>query len=98
MQYTVLIGEAFDRWLRELKDSQGAAAIARRIRRAESGNFGAHRSVGGGLSEMKIDKGPGYRVYYTIRKRFIVFVLCGGDKSTQESDIKAAKKLADGIS
>jgi len=97
MQYTILIGESFDRWLKELKDAKGAAAIARRIKRAESGNFGAHRSVGDGLSEMKIDVGPGYRVYYTVRKRFLVFVLCGGDKSTQDGDIKAAKKLADGI-
>jgi putative addiction module killer protein len=56
-----------------------------------------HRSVGSGLSEMKIDLGPGYRIYYTIRKRFLVFVLCGGDKSTQDGDIKAAKKLADSV-
>lgn len=58
------------------------------------GNFGDAASVGHGMSELKINIGPGYRVYYTIRRQTVVILLCGGDKSTQDKDIKRAKKLA----
>ena len=68
--------------------------LPRRIDRAESGNFGDHKAVGEGVSEMRVDIGKGYRVYYTIRQQRIVFLLCGGNKVTQNDDIKRAIKLA----
>ncbi|WP_197457766.1 type II toxin-antitoxin system RelE/ParE family toxin [Ferrovum sp. PN-J185] len=69
-------------------------AIARRIERAENGNLGDVKSVGDGVSEMRIDVGAGYRVYYIMRERVMVILLAGGTKSTQQSDIKKAIELA----
>jgi putative addiction module killer protein len=87
--------EEFDRWLRRLKDANAAARIIGRIRRMEDGNPGDVRSVGQGLMEMRVDHGPGYRIYYTHRGTAIVILLCGGDKSTQARDIRRAKELAE---
>ena len=86
--------QVFDTWLKSLKDFKAAAAITRRIARFSVGNFGAVRSIGGGLFEIKVDLGPGYRVYYVTSGRKIVVLLCGGDKSTQRMDIEKAKVLA----
>jgi putative addiction module killer protein len=86
--------EEFAAWLRGLRDKQGRARILGRIDRLEEGNPGKTRSVGGGVVEMKIDFGPGYRVYYIQRGDLLILLLCGGDKSTQASDIKRAKVLA----
>jgi putative addiction module killer protein len=78
----------------DMKDRQGRAKILTRIDRLEEGNPGNSRSLGAGVVEMKIDFGPGYRVYYVERGPVLIVLLCGGDKSTQASDIKRAKALA----
>jgi len=90
----VLRTEEFADWLRGLRDRQGRAKILARIDRLEDGNPGKKRSVGSGVVEMKIDFGPGYRVYYIQRGSVTVLLLCGGDKSTQDDDIRRAKVLA----
>ena len=84
----------FLRWLRELRDKRARARIAIRIDRVQEGNLGDHKAVGGGISELRINVGPGYRVYYTIRDRTVVILLCAGDKSSQQQDIKRAQKMA----
>ena len=86
--------EVFVEWLRQLRDERARARINVRLRRLAAGNAGQVRSVGGGVAELKIDYGPGYRVYFTRCGTEIVVLLCGGDKSSQSSDIEAAKKLA----
>jgi putative addiction module killer protein len=85
---------AFSEWMNRLRDVQGRAVIARRIERMASGNFGDHKAVGEGVSELRVPLGPGYRVYYTQRGRKIVILLCAGDKSSQRHDIAKAKLLA----
>ncbi len=84
----------FDAWLSRLKDRHAVARIAARIDRLAMGNPGDVKPIGGGLSEMRIDYGPGYRVYYMQRGQIVIILLCGGDKSTQASDIEQAKALA----
>ncbi|ASK36561.1 addiction module protein [Alcanivorax sp. N3-2A] len=84
----------FDEWLHRLKDAQGKARISARIRRVSLGNIGDIKSVGGRVSELRIHAGPGYRVYLTYRGQEIIILLVGGDKSTQNKDINAAKALA----
>ena len=79
-------------WLSTLKDTKARARILVRMKRVEAGNFGDHKSVGDGVSELKFDFGPGYRAYYTIRGETVVFLLCGGDKDSQEQDIVSTKK------
>jgi len=91
---TILETENFKNWIRSLKDRIIQAVINARIRRISAGNFGDAKPVGGGVSELRIDYGPGYRVYFTQRKQEIVILLCGGDKSTQNKDIEAAKRMA----
>lgn len=93
--YTVLRSDAFDKWLSKLKDAKGKARIVARIRSAELGNLGDIKSVGDGISEMRIHYGPGYRVYFTRRGRLLILLLIGGDKSSQKRDIKKAKALLD---
>ena len=83
----------FSRWLHRLKDAQAVARVVVRIRRAELGNLGDCRSVGGGVMEMRVDYGPGYRVYFARQGDAIVVLLCGGDKRTQARDINRAKEL-----
>jgi len=90
----VLQTERFSSWFSHLRDKQVKARIQVRIDRAEDGNFGDHRSVGDGVSEMRIDYGPGYRVYYTLRDGMLIILLAGGDKSSQTKDIKIAHELA----
>jgi putative addiction module killer protein len=85
----------FSRWLRRLKDANAVARIVARIHRMEQGNLGDSRSLGVGLMEMRIDYGPGYRVYYVHRGAAIVILLCAGDKRTQRQDIKRARELVD---
>jgi putative addiction module killer protein len=86
--------EEFAAWLSGLRDKQARAKILVRIDRLEDGNHGKTRSVGAGVVEMKIDSGPGYRVYYIQRGQILILLLCGGDKSTQSNDIKRAKAIA----
>jgi putative addiction module killer protein len=86
--------ETFDAWFESLRDRQAARRIQARIDRAEDGNFGDHKSVGEGVSEMRIHHGPGYRVYFTLRRLEVVILLAGGDKSRQTQDIQIAQALA----
>jgi putative addiction module killer protein len=95
MQYEIETTEIFDNWLKKLRDRQAALAITKRLGRARLGNFGDVAPVGGGVSEMRFFIGPGYRLYYVIRDGKVIVMLCGGDKSTQEKDIKKAKELAE---
>ena len=78
---------AFENWIRELRDIRAKVSIVSRIDRIEDGNFGDHKSVGGGVSELRIDVSGGYRVYYAIRRKTVVILLWGGDKSSQRRDI-----------
>lgn len=84
----------FDRWLAALRDSTARLRIQIRIDRFLNGNPGDVKALGGGLSEMRIDHGPGYRVYFQQRGPVIVVLLCGGDKSSQSADIERARRLA----
>ena len=84
----------FDTWLRNLRDRHAAARVQARIDRLAVGNPGDAKPVGSGISEMRIDYGPGYRVYFTRRGTVIIVLLCGGDKTTQQADIQEAKLLA----
>ncbi|QXT34318.1 type II toxin-antitoxin system RelE/ParE family toxin [Sphingomonas sanguinis] len=97
MTYTVRQTEIFAAWLADLTDRNAQKAIAKRLVRVEAGLLGDTASVGGGVSEMRFFVGPGYRVYFTIRQREIVILLCGGDKSSQSRDIRQAKELADDL-
>ena len=90
----LLKSSTFDKWLSGLKDRRAAVRVQIRIDRLACGNAGDVKSVGDGVSEMRIDYGPGYRVYFTRRGPVVVVLLCGGDKSTQDADIKAAKRIA----
>jgi putative addiction module killer protein len=94
MAYIVQQTELFEKWHGCVKDQKAKIAIARRIERAEHGNLGDAKTVGNGISEMRIDTGAGYRVYFTMRQKVIVILLAGGIKSTQQSDIKKAMELA----
>lgn len=86
--------EIFADWFARLGDVNAKARILARIRRLELGNPGDIKSVGGGVSKMRIDYGPGHRVYLTRRGRTIIILLCAGDKSSQRRDIKLAQQLA----
>jgi putative addiction module killer protein len=83
----------FADWFGSMRDRRASAAINNRLLRAANGNFGDYRSVQGGVFEMRVDIGPGYRVYYFRRENALVFLLCGGDKQTQKADIAEAKRL-----
>ena len=85
---------AFSEWLSELRDIRGRSIIARRVARLGQGNFGDVKSVGDRVSELRIDYGPGYRVYLTRKGQDVVVLLGGGDKDSQDGDITAAKALA----
>lgn len=84
----------FDQWLSALKDRTGKAKITARLQRLALGNAGDHVSVGEGVNELRVHFGPGYRVYYKQTGKTIVLMLCGGDKSSQDKDIKKAKQIA----
>ena len=86
--------EQFNHWLDRLRDDNARAKILIRIQRLEAGNPGDVKDVGEGISEMRIEYGPGYRVYYKRIGREIFLLLCGGEKGGQSRDIKLAKKLA----
>jgi putative addiction module killer protein len=86
--------DLFSDWLRGLSDGRAKTRIAARIRRLEQGNLGDCRSLGSGLVEMRVDYGPGYRVYFVRRGFVVVILLCGGDKGTQRQDIEKARRLA----
>lgn len=85
--------DLFDEWLRTLRDLKGRARVDMRIKRLANGNPGDVRPVGSGVSELRIDVGPGYRVYFAARGDELILLLAGGDKSTQARDIETALKL-----
>ncbi len=84
----------FGRWLDTLHDDRAKAKIAQRLVRVQSGLVGDVKPVGGNVSELRIDYGPGYRLYFTRRDGAVVILLCGGDKRTQKADIRKAQELA----
>ena len=86
--------EAYFQWFDSLRDRRARARINARIRRLSLGNFGDVKPIGEGVSELRIDFGPGYRVYFVQRGQTLVVLLAGGDKRTQDRDIKKALKLA----
>jgi putative addiction module killer protein len=86
--------ETFRRWRARLKDERIRAIIASRLDRLAFGRAGDVRPAGQGISELRIDHGPGYRIYFQKRGSTILILLCGGDKSTQANDIRTAKRLA----
>jgi putative addiction module killer protein len=83
----------FDRWLRRLRDGKAVDKIETRITRLRLGNPGDHKYLGGGLTEMRIDFGPGYRLYSTERGNTVILLLCGGDKASQSDDIARARTM-----
>ncbi|HDR9471815.1 type II toxin-antitoxin system RelE/ParE family toxin [Burkholderia multivorans] len=91
---TLLRSTEFNDWLANLRDQRGKARIAARLISAQLGNFGEYRVLDEGVCELKIDFGPGYRVYYVRRGEVVYLLLCGGDKSTQRKDIKRAAQMA----
>lgn len=90
----IIKSETFNNWLDGLRDLRARAKIQARILRLSHGNPGDVKPIGEGLSEMRIDYGPGYRVYFMQHGAVLVIVLCGGDKTTQTQDIKTAKRIA----
>ncbi|MFG3447999.1 type II toxin-antitoxin system RelE/ParE family toxin [Stenotrophomonas sp. NPDC047960] len=86
--------DQFAAWMDDLKDVAGRARILARIRRLAHGNPGDHRNLSGGIAELRVDAGPGYRVYYTQRGNRLIILLVGGDKGSQQQDIEKAKELA----
>lgn len=102
MEYTRRVIEIrrtdeFDKWLARLRDAQGRQRILARVTRLSFGNPGDVKSVGDGVSEMRVLHGPGYRVYFTRRGELLVVLRIGGDKSSQDRDIAKAKQLAAGL-
>jgi putative addiction module killer protein len=92
---TVRATEQFSEWLKGLRDVIAKRQINKRIARIVStGNYGDFASIGDGVSELRVPSGPGYRVYYTLRGEEVVILLCGGDKSSQDRDIRRAKEMA----
>jgi len=89
--------EVFAKWLVSLRDVRAKARVLARLDSVRLGNMGDAKSVGGGVSEMRIDVGARYRVYFTRRQRVIIILLCGGDKSTQSKDVANAKRIVQEI-
>jgi len=84
--------DPFGEWLTGLRDGQARARVAARVARLEAGNFGDCKSVGEGVWELRIDWGPGYRIYYAMVGTTIILLLCGGDKRSQSADIRKAQE------
>jgi putative addiction module killer protein len=93
-EYQVYETEVYTKWFASLKDERAKARIDKRIDRAKHGNFGDWKTEAGEVRAMRIDYGPGYRLYYCIRDNKIIVLLCGGDKRSQQTDIKKAAELA----
>lgn len=91
----VVKSETFNRWLKKLRDRRAVVRINARIDRLAFGNPGDVQPIGDGLSELRIDYGPGYRVYFMQQGNVLVLILCGGDKRTQQEDIAKAKRIAE---
>jgi putative addiction module killer protein len=94
MKYIINKTDRFDKWLKKLKDIRAKIAIVRRIDRLKDGYFGDYKSLGDDLFELRIFIGSGYRIYFIHSEQELIVILVGGDKSTQQRDIKLAKKIA----
>ena len=92
--FKIAQSEEFESWIHQLRDLRAQLRIRARIERISKGNPGDVKSVGDGIREMRVDYGPGYRVYFLQRGEVLIVLLCGGDKSTQDKDIKQAKSIA----
>ena len=92
--HQIIQTDVYSQWFESLRDRQARARINARLRRLSLGSFGDIKSLRGGVSELRIDYGPGYRVYLTLRKSTVVILLAGGDKRTQARDIEVAIRLA----
>jgi putative addiction module killer protein len=91
--YTLRQTQEFQDWLDALKDLRAQIRIVARLRLVEAGNLGDWKAVGGGVSEMRVDIGPGYRLYFTRRGNLLIVMLAGGEKATQSRDIKRAQRI-----
>lgn len=91
--FKILKTDVFEKWFTKLRDSKGKSKILTRLKRIELGNLGDCKSLGGSLSELRIDFGPGYRVYVCKKEKVVIVLLCGGDKSTQQADIQKARQI-----
>jgi putative addiction module killer protein len=89
--------DSFAKWLLNLRDTRARARILARLDSVRLGNLGDVKSIGGGVSEMRVDVGSGYRIYFTRRHRIVIILLVGGDKGTQTRDIARAKLLAKAV-
>lgn len=94
MAYIIQQTQTFVRWHASLRDLRAKIAVARRLERAAAGNLGDVKSVGEGVSELRVNMGAGYRIYFTMRDKTIIVLLAGGDKSSQATDIRRAKALS----
>ncbi|MXX53827.1 MAG: type II toxin-antitoxin system RelE/ParE family toxin [Dehalococcoidia bacterium] len=92
--FTILRSATFDRWLGRLRDRRAVERIVARLLAAEDGHLGDVGPVGGGVSEMRIHYGPGYRIYFIMRGAELIVLLCGGDKDSQRRDVERAKRMA----
>ncbi len=92
--YVIKQSSAYQEWFRDLRDLQARRRIDIRLGQVALGNLGDRKSVGDGVSELRLNYGPGYRIYYTVRRRTVVLLLVGGDKGSQTSDINRAKRIA----
>lgn len=92
--YDVLQASVYAAWFKSLRDTVAKGRIVARIERLQLGHFGDTKPVGDGVHELRMDFGPGYRVYYATRGERIILLLCGGDKGSQGRDIARAKRIA----
>lgn len=94
MTWVVRRTPVFESWLAKLRDLKARAIIVQRVTRLAAGQIGDFRSVGEGVNELRVDHGPGYRIYFVRRGEAVIVLLCGGDKGSQARDIARAKNLA----
>lgn len=92
--FTLIASTRFEKWFGGLKDHRASARIRQRLARLEQGHVGDAKPVGDGVSELRIDYGPGYRVYFMRSGSIVVLLLCGGHKGTQGRDIEVAKRIS----
>ena len=97
MIYEIETTSVFDKWFSQIKDTRHRARILARIKRIQIGNFGDHKMVDTNIFELRFFFGPGFRIYYTIKGERIIFLLTGGDKSSQKNDIEKARTIMEDL-
>lgn len=95
--YLIQRTDTFDKWLKKLKDTRAKAKILTKLKSVELGNLGDYKSIHSRIFEFRIHYGPGYRIYFTIKKQRIILLLVGGVKESQKSDIEKAKRVLEGV-